>query len=865
MKRIPLLIALVLTFSFGLAYAQGGSVTVDHITTTWVDNSTPPEYGVAGATYLAPGDVTYFIRYTNATGDYVKGMTNGFVVNGPASFTPATGAELELTGGGFLSGLFDLVHTVGTVSSDGTGDDQVTFSYSVMTLPGIADGFDEIIGAIYTGCDTDGETLCLDSMYYPPSGLWLWAPGGVPEWDGPYCYTIHPIPNLPPEFTNCPGTAYTGSHCSVVSYTFTATDEESDPFTFSVTDGVGTINAASGAWSYAPSLADVGASLYVEVMVTDAYHDATTANHCTYDLAFTNIGPSFTGGCGTTYFSGADMATTVAVTAADGDCDPVTITFVGILPVPVGTVVGTGASVIFTPNIVDTGVVYTLTFEATDGVDAATCEAYVDVKGETNFEIMIEKNHGDDYYPYGVIQGQHAFVDVTMNAGSEIPAGFDLLMAYDASALTFQTAVAGAAFYDGGCGWEYFSYRYGPDGNCGNACPSGMIRVVGIAETNNGANHPSCLKPSLPAVMFTLDFLVTNDRTFECQFVPIRFYWMDCGDNSLAYYPLTAQDSVVQGIENSVWNYYGGYDPDVYTEVTSTPYFPGYFGAPDDCMNPVEGKPDPKRIIDFYNGGIDIICADDIDARGDINLNGESNEIADAVLFSNYFIQGLDVFKVNVDGQIAATDVNADGLTLSVADLVYLIRVIVGDAEPYDKLSTVNVNYTIDNGVVAVDREMGGAFLTVAGDVTPTLLADNMELKYASDGDVTRILVSSLNGNTFNGEFVDVNGQVLSIELASANGSVANLTQMPTSFSLAQNYPNPFNPTTTIGFSMKEAGQYELAIYNVTGQKVATFAGTAEAGNFTIEWDASNEASGVYFYKFSTNNFTDTKKMVLLK
>jgi len=375
------------------------------------------------------------------------------------------------------------------------------------------------------------------------------------------------------------------------------------------------------------------------------------------------------------------------------------------------------------------------------------------------------------------------------------------------------------------------------------------------------------LKPSLPATMFTLDFLVTNDRTFECQYVPIKFFWMDCGDNSLAYFPLTAPDSIVQGIENAVFNYYGGYDPNEYVEVTSIPTtFPTYFGAPDECtVGGGPGKPAPKRIIDFYNGGIDIICADDIDARGDVNLNGESNEIADAVLFSNYFIMGLDVFKVNVDGQIAATDVNADGLTLSVADLVYLIRVIVGDALPYNKLTTVDATYSFDGNTLSVDREMGGAFLTVAGNVTPTLLADNMEAKWNYNGSETRILVSSMQGNTFTGDFLQFNGQILSIEMASAAGSAANLTAMPTAYALAQNYPNPFNPTTEIAFDMLHAGEYSLTIYNVAGQKVEQFSGTAAAGPHSITWNASAQASGVYFYKFETNNFADTKKMVLLK
>jgi hypothetical protein len=860
MKRIPLLIALVLTFSFGLANAQ--SFDVDNMVGTWTDGSN---------TYLNVNTpIVYNLRLNNSQAVTVKGLTNGWRVYSPDA---ATWTPLVLTDLIGMGTYFDLVNQIGYNGNDGAGADTAWIGHSVMTKPGLPAGFNAITHSIATQVvEQPGKHLCIDSSYYPPSGLWLWANGGTPPtsvqpaWGGPYCYEILRLPNARPEITpaSCPDVAYTGSHCTVVTHDFDATDAEQDDFTFAVVGGVGTIHLTTGAWSYAPSLADVGASLFTEVAASDAGGQGPA---CHWDLMFTNIGPHFTGGCGATYFSGADMATTVAVTAVDGDCDPVTITFTGVTPAPVGTVVGTGASVVFTPNIADTGTVFTFAFSASDGDLAATCEAYVDVKGETNFAIVIEKEHGTDYYPYGVIQGQHAFVDVTMTAGSEIPAGFDILIAYDASALVFQTATPGPEFYAGGCGWEYFNYRFGANGNCGNACPSGVLRVVGIAETNNGPNHPTCLKPSLPAVMFTLDFLVTNDRTFECMFVPIRFFWMDCGDNSLAYFPLTAQDSVVQGIEASVWNYYGGIGEEtVYHVVTAEPTgFPTYFGAPDACMNPITGKPDPKRIIDFYNGGIDIICAGDIDDRGDINLNGEMNEIADAVLFSNYFVEGLQVFLVNVDGQVAATDVNADGLTLSVADLVYLIRVIIGDALPYAKLSTVAVNYTIDGGVITVDRELGAAFVMVSGNVTPTLLAENMELKYGFDGQNTRILVSSLQGNAFSGEFLAVTGEVISIEMATPDGAMALGTLMPTSYELAQNYPNPFNPTTTIGFSMKTAGEYTLTIYNVTGQTVATFSGQAVAGNHSIEWNASSEASGIYFYKLSTDNFTDTKKMVLLK
>jgi hypothetical protein len=306
--------------------------------------------------------------------------------------------------------------------------------------------------------------------------------------------------------------------------------------------------------------------------------------------------------------------------------------------------------------------------------------------------------------------------------------------------------------------------------------------------------------------------------------------------------------------------------------------FPTYLGAQDGCYDgPGEEfwcdavqdyvpKPGPQAWVDFVNGGIDIVCADSIDARGDINLNNQGYEIADAFLFSNYFIHGLGVFTVNAAGQIAATDTNADGMALSVADLVYLIRVVVGDALPYAKLNPVGATYTADNGFVTVDQAMGAAYVVVAGNATPTLLAENMDMQYAFDGTNTRILVSSMEANqTFNGSFIAVDGQVISVEMATYEGAPVVAKALPSSYALAQNYPNPFNPATNIAFSLKQAGDYTLTIYNVTGQTVEVFAGSAEAGTHTISWDASNQASGIYFYKLSTDNFSDTKKMVLLK
>jgi hypothetical protein len=474
-------------------------------------------------------------------------------------------------------------------------------------------------------------------------------------------------------------------------------------------------------------------------------------------------------------------------------------------------------------------------------------------------DIVIEKTHNTH-------QGQFEYVSIMIDwAPTFEMGGFDFLIAYDASAIAAISATPGQLLVD--CGWEYFEYRFGPFGNCGDACPSGMMRIVAIAEMNNGMNHPACFGPpdTDPYELAELKFFVTDDRTFECQYVPIRFFWIDCGDNTISNVlgDLLYLDRRIYDFEgNLVWD-----EEDDVLFPEDARLWPGHMGAPDFCLDAEEGKPMPRRIIDFHFGGIDIICADSIDDRGDINLNNVPNEVADAVLFTNYFVYGMGVFTVNPAGQIAATDVNADGITLSVADLVHLIRVIVGDADPYYKVGPqVKVNYVNADGLMSVDgANIGAAFVVVEGNVEPDLKADGMEMRYNFDGANTRILVYSLDGNSFTGEFLNLDANVLSIEMATDEGNPVYAKLIPTAYSLAQNYPNPFNPTTSVSFNLPKASDYTLTIFNVSGQRIADFSGFEEPGTVVLEWDAGNLASGVYFYRLDAGTFSDTKKMVLLK
>ena len=368
-----------------------------------------------------------------------------------------------------------------------------------------------------------------------------------------------------------------------------------------------------------------------------------------------------------------------------------------------------------------------MTVAATDGDQTVQCTVTFNVQSLNPFKVNIEKTHGSYI-------GLYDSVSVNVNFAGDKMGGFDMLVAYDASALSFQAAQPGSIY--SACGWEYFTYRYGAAGNCSGGCPSGLLRVVGFAETNNGANHPTCFNAT-GKTLAVLDFLVTDNRTFECQYVPIRFFWLDCGDNTVSYHELADAAhpySQTLGVSRFVYDYDNSMNI-----ADGSQAFPTYLGAPDECL--VGDKDVPVRFVDFINGGVDIVCADSIDDRGDINLDGQAYTIADVVLFSNYFVHGIGVFE-HFQASAAASDVNADGLPLSVADLVYLTRVVIGDALPYPKLDPVTAKVNYNGSVLSVDQKMGAAFVTIEGNVTPELLANNMEMLYAFDATegVTRVL-----------------------------------------------------------------------------------------------------------------------------
>jgi len=99
-----------------------------------------------------------------------------------------------------------------------------------------------------------------------------------------------------------------------------------------------------------------------------------------------------------------------------------------------------------------------------------------------------------------------------------------------------------------------------------------------------------------------------------------------------------------------------------------------------------------------------------------------------------------------------------------------------------------------------------------------------------------------------------------------AGMSISDDAPIASRYELGQNYPNPFNPITHIRFNIPETGNTKLTVFNIMGEAVANLVdGVVSAGAHTVSWNAANMPTGVYFYRMESGNFTQTRKLLLVK
>ena len=135
------------------------------------------------------------------------------------------------------------------------------------------------------------------------------------------------------------------------------------------------------------------------------------------------------------------------------------------------------------------------------------------------------------------------------------------------------------------------------------------------------------------------------------------------------------------------------------------------------------------------------------------------------------------------------------------------------------------------------------------------------QLSYSSQQLRDVFFINSLTGWT-----VGLNGVILK-SISGGLVSAENISsEIPAGFNLEQNFPNPFNPVTTIAFAIPKASNVKLEVFNSSGKVIDVLLnGNLQPGTYKTNWDASNFSSGVYFYKISAEDFSETRKMLLIK
>lgn len=269
----------------------------------------------------------------------------------------------------------------------------------------------------------------------------------------------------------------------------------------------------------------------------------------------------------------------------------------------------------------------------------------------------------------------------------------------------------------------------------------------------------------------------------------------------------------------------------------------------------------------------------------DINEDGVVN-VADLTMATgNYTGSNNDgAHPVWAKALASAANGNA-GVKLSglpgslVAGQSYTVQVVIEDAS---SVCGYDVSLKYDTDALSFVSIVKGGFISgssesfpVVGDGTVGLVnAVFGKVVSAGDGVLAEVTFTAKQSGAFDSDMLGiedvtvVNASMLAEKLAD-NSAVVDAT--PTEFALGQNFPNPFNPTTTITFSVPEAGDVTLKIYDVLGRNIRTLAaGTYNPGNYSVVWDARDSrgsmvSAGTYFYAINAGNYHAVKRMLFLK
>jgi len=173
-------------------------------------------------------------------------------------------------------------------------------------------------------------------------------------------------------------------------------------------------------------------------------------------------------------------------------------------------------------------------------------------------------------------------------------------------------------------------------------------------------------------------------------------------------------------------------------------------------------------------------------------------------------------------------------------------------SEPIDTSSALSIsNYSINNEISVLSG-------VVSNDQNKVTLNTTSH----TPGQVYTITVSNIKDIA--GNLISSQNNIINYPDSIKNNEDEDL--IPLKFSLKQNYPNPFNPSTKIGWQSPVNGHQTLKIYDILGNEVAILVDEYKpAGNYEVNFETHNLASGIYMYRLTSDNFTETKKMILIR
>ena len=210
------------------------------------------------------------------------------------------------------------------------------------------------------------------------------------------------------------------------------------------------------------------------------------------------------------------------------------------------------------------------------------------------------------------------------------------------------------------------------------------------------------------------------------------------------------------------------------------------------------------------------------------------------------------------DGNVGGV-INSTWLSTNGADNYILSNDVTSDVAGANTYHFILGFKDMGNGQIGIGYSIKSDSYTLEGVMT-----DDHDPLATTKFNAINFSISSTNATTTGLNISNVLVDVASVPTIGVIDNKDN--SLPTVYSLSQNYPNPFNPTTNIKFGLPQAGDVSLVVYDILGRKVAELVhGNLAAGYHIVNFNATNLASGVYFYRIKAGDFVSVKKLMLLK